>query len=97
MIKARLFDHNGLHIDLDPEAVIGGDYTYWNPTYEHDPQIWRASYRPVKVAPPLNISNKDLKRWDGRKAANGRRWYVEHVCGLTAAQIVEERRRRKSA
>ncbi|MET9244899.1 hypothetical protein [Nonomuraea sp. NPDC003709] len=97
MIKVYLFDRGGLRIDLDPEAVVGGDYTYWNPTYERDPQIWRATYRPIKVAAPLNISNQDLKDWDGRKAANSRRWYVEHVCGLTAAQIVAGRRRRRSA
>ncbi|TDD00561.1 hypothetical protein E1292_28305 [Nonomuraea deserti] len=97
MIKVYLFDRAGLHIDLDPEAVVGGDYTFWNPTYACDVQIWRAAYRPVEVEQPLNISHEDFKVWDGREGANSRRWHVEHVCGLTAAQIVAGRRRRRSA
>ncbi|MEV4352957.1 hypothetical protein [Nonomuraea sp. NPDC049625] len=91
-----LFDHGRLKIDLDLKPVVGGDYTYWNPTYGTG-QHWRATYRPAKVSPPLNMSDQDAKQWDGEKAANERSWFVRHVCGLTAAQIVQERHRRKSA
>jgi hypothetical protein len=91
-----LLDHGRLKIDLHPEPVVGGDYTYWNPTYGNG-QHWLATHRPVKVSPPLNMPKPDAKQWDGKQAANERPWFVQHVCGLTAAQIVQERRHRKGA
>jgi hypothetical protein len=84
-----------IRIDLDPESVIGGDYTFWDPTYGQ--QLWRAKPRPATVSPPYDISDKNLGEWDGRKAADGRRWFVQHLCGLTAEQVVAERRQRKGA
>jgi hypothetical protein len=49
------------------------------------------------VPPPYGCSDLEAKKWDGGKAADERRWFVQHVCGLTAAEIVEERRRQKGA
>ncbi|MFI6744519.1 hypothetical protein ACIBI9_67760 [Nonomuraea sp. NPDC050451] len=96
MFGVYLFDHGRLIINLDLEPVVGGDYTYWNPTYGTG-QHWRATYRPAKVSPPLNRPEQDTKQWDGKQAANERPWFVQHVCGLTAAQIIQERRRQKGA
>lgn len=90
VFRAHLFDHKRLRIDLDPKPVVGGEYTCWNPTNGSD-QHWRATYRPAKVSPPLNMPEQDAQQWDGKKAANERSWFVQHVCGLTAAQIVQER------
>ncbi|MET7330589.1 hypothetical protein [Nonomuraea sp. NPDC005650] len=102
VVRAHLFDRcGGIRILLDPTPVVGGDYTYWNPIYSRNPtysgQPWRATSRPVKVPVPLGMSEEDAKQWDGKGAADGRGWFVQHVCGLTAEQVVDERRRRKSA
>ncbi|WP_431928695.1 hypothetical protein [Nonomuraea jabiensis] len=96
-----MFGDYSVRILLDPTPVVGGEYTFWNPTYNPNPlhsgQPWRAAYRPVKVPPPYGMSDDDAMRWDGTKAADGRVWFVQHVCGLTAEQIVMERRQRKGA
>lgn len=92
--RVRLQD-GGTRIDLDPQPVIGGTYTFWNPTYGQ--QLWLCKPRPVRALPPRGCFGQEAKEWDGRKAADGRRWFVQHVCGLTAAEVVEERRRRKGA
>ncbi|MFI7147137.1 hypothetical protein ACIBO2_19645 [Nonomuraea sp. NPDC050022] len=94
VIRVHLLGRS-IRIDLDPEPVIAGEYTFWDPTYGQ--QLWRAKPRPATVSPPFGGSRQETEEWDGRKAADDRRWFVQHVCGLTAAQVVEERRRRKGA
>ncbi|SDJ35541.1 hypothetical protein [Nonomuraea jiangxiensis] len=82
-------------IRLDPEPVVGGHYTFWNPTYDRNVRRWLGKPRPEKVSPPDNLSAKQKLAWDGRAEADRRPWYVEHRCGKTAAQIVEEWQRRE--
>jgi hypothetical protein len=94
VFKVCLFDC-GSQIYLAPDAVVGGDYTFWDPT--NGQLLWRAKPRPLKVSPPYGCSELEAKQWDGHKAADERQWFVQHVCGLTAAEVVEERRRRKGA
>ena len=94
MFRVRLFDL-GIQIYLDSEAVVGGDYTFWDPT--NGQRLWRAKPRPLKVSPPYGCSDLEAKKWNGRKAADERRWFVQHVCGVKAAEVVDERRRREGA
>ncbi|MFC7588833.1 hypothetical protein ACFQYP_37915 [Nonomuraea antimicrobica] len=96
VIMVYLFDRGGIRIDLDPEPVVGGNYTFWNPTYGRQ-KIWRAKSRPTTVPPPRDLPEHLRRQWNGEKVADSRTWFVQHVCGLTAAQIVAERRARLSA
>ncbi|MGW0803025.1 hypothetical protein [Nonomuraea sp. NPDC002799] len=96
MVAAVLIGH-GIQVRLDPEAVVGGHFTYWNPTYDGNSQHLLAEHRPQRVPPPINASRGERESWDGEKAAGERKWFVRHVCGRTAAQIVAELRRSGTA
>ncbi|MER7363554.1 hypothetical protein [Nonomuraea wenchangensis] len=91
ILAAHLFA-TGRKIELDTETVVGGDFTFWSPSYGGQ-MVWRAQPRPATVPPPIDAPDEVVAQWDGRKAADGRKWFVEHQCGKTAAEIVEERRR----
>ncbi|MFK4037608.1 hypothetical protein ACI2LC_17600 [Nonomuraea wenchangensis] len=92
VIAAHLFG-TGHRIELDTTPVVGGDYSFWSPSYG-GAMVWRAQPRPATVSPPMDAPEEVVAQWDGRQAADGRKWFVEHRCGRTAAEIVEERRRR---
>ncbi|MGW0807425.1 hypothetical protein [Nonomuraea sp. NPDC002799] len=95
MVAAVLLGH-GKRILLDPEAVVGGHFTYWNPTYDGNSQHLLAKHRPQRVPPPLNASDEERELWDGEEVAGLRKWFVQHMCGKTAVQVVRELRRRRT-
>ncbi|MFG1617352.1 hypothetical protein ACGFI3_31705 [Nonomuraea wenchangensis] len=79
-------------MELDTDPVVGGDFSVWSPSYS-GATVWRAQPRPAEVRPPFDAPQEVVDQWDGRLAAAGRKWFVEHQCGRTSEQVVEERRR----
>ncbi|MEV0626019.1 hypothetical protein [Nonomuraea wenchangensis] len=91
VIAAYVFG-TGHRIELDTTPVVGGDFTVWSPSYG-GAMTWLTKPRPADVRPPIDAPQEVVAQWDGRLAADGRKWFVEHRCGRTAEQIVEDRRR----
>ena len=84
----------GVKLELDPQPVVGGDYTIWPVSNNgRESLAWLAKPRPRKVSPPPDAPALIRKQWDGAMAARRRKWFVQHEHGLDAEQILERRRR----
>lgn len=96
VMRAVLFDRSG-HISLDPKPVVGGDYKLWYVLVGASTQlIWRAAARPSEVSPPPNMPDELRDEWDGKLAADSRKWYVPHECGKPAEKIAARLTKRRA-
>ncbi|TDE40481.1 hypothetical protein E1295_31775 [Nonomuraea mesophila] len=92
VITATMFASGGLRIVLDATPVPGGDYATWPIGYDPGNLRLLAARRPRQVATPFDLPEHLQATWDGYAKANERSWYVEHVHGVSAAEIVNNRR-----
>ncbi|MFI7633470.1 hypothetical protein [Nonomuraea sp. NPDC049400] len=91
VIKAYIFGSGGVRIVLDAIPVVGGDFATWPLGYDPDNLRLLAARRPARVNAPYDMPATLKPQFDGYSAANERAWYVEHVHGVSAAEIVERR------
>lgn len=84
---------DGDRIQLDATPVVGGDITMW-PHGNLYSMKWLCRARPASVPPPR--AWKRMCNWDGEAAADAREWFVKHVHGKTAAEIVEQRKQART-
>lgn len=87
---------DGFQITLNGTAVVGGDYATGS-VGNHSMRVQIAYPRPRAVSPPVGLEGEERLCWDGRAAADERRWYVRHEHNRTSTEIVEARRKKRAA